>query len=261
MYFCLRVNSGAFPARNRSPLFEFPDRLMKEELPEGDFHIQEERRLFYVAVTRAQERLTITTVTEKKGKVPVFIEDIVMDPGIKKTRHFADCSEEKTGKRPRQCRSASQRSGTVPCQDEPPKIFSRIAKWAEQYHPPLAEPLKLSSSAVENYRKCPQQYAFSYLWSLKEGPRAMLSFGSVVHTTIKRFMDQLKKGVKLPFEEVQRIYETEWSHAGYEDEYQEQEYKKDGLEQLKVFHASPCSRKHRKSWSRRNRSNCRWQTM
>ena len=34
---------------------------MKEELPQGDFHIQEERRLFYVALTRAQERLTLTT--------------------------------------------------------------------------------------------------------------------------------------------------------------------------------------------------------
>ena len=56
---------------------------------------------------------------------------------------------------------------------------------------------------MENYRKCPQQYAFGYLWSLKEGPRATLSFGSVMHTTIKRTLDQLKKGVKLPFEEVQ----------------------------------------------------------
>ena len=99
--FLLRVNSGAFPARNRSPLFEFPDRLMKEELPEGDFHIQEERRLFYVAVTRAEERLTITTVTEKKGKVPVFIEDIVMDPAIKRRDVIADGSEEETGERTR----------------------------------------------------------------------------------------------------------------------------------------------------------------
>ena len=57
-------------------------------------------------------------------------------------------------------------------------------------------------------------------------------------TTIKRFVEQLKKGVKLPFDEVQRIYETEWSSAGYEDAYQEAEYKKDGLEQLKAFHAS-----------------------
>src|SRR5258708_31419166 len=113
-----------------------------------------------------------------------------------------------------------------------------MAKGAAEFLPASPEPLELSASAVENYRKCPQQYAFSYLWSLKEGPRAMLSFGSVIHTTIKRFLEQLKKGVKLPFDEVQRIYETEWTSAAYEDEYQQAEYKKDHLEQLKVFHAA-----------------------
>jgi len=66
------------------------------------------------------------------------------------------------------------------------------------------------------------------LWSLKEGPRAMLSFGSVIHSTIKRFSRTVKEGREAPFDEVQRIYETEWTSAGYEDEYQEAEYKKDG---------------------------------
>jgi DNA helicase II / ATP-dependent DNA helicase PcrA len=236
--FLLRLNSGAFPARNRSPLFEFPDRLMKEELPEGDFHIQEERRLFYVAVTRAEERLTITTVADKKGKVPIFVEDIVMNPALKRRDVLQTTPKKKPVKADGLLEPQNEEAELFPAKEDPPKIFAEIAKWAEQYHPPLGEPLKLSSSAIENYRKCPQQYAFSYLWSLKEGPRAMLSFGSVVHTTIKRFMDQVKKGVQLPFEEVQRIFETEWSSAGYEDEYQEQEYKKDGLEQLKVFHAA-----------------------
>src|SRR6266478_6332031 len=80
----LRVNNRAFPATERSRVFEFPVELMKEGSPAEQFHIQEERRLFYVALTRAEERLTITTVTEKKGKVPVFIEDIVMEPTIKR---------------------------------------------------------------------------------------------------------------------------------------------------------------------------------
>src|SRR6266481_1173968 len=236
--FLLRVNSNAFPARNRSPLFEFPDRLMKEELPEGDFHIQEERRLFYVALTRAEDRLTLTTVREKRNKVPVFIEDIVMDPSIKRRDVLQIAPKPKPPKAEDEKPLETSSGELFPAGDAPPKIFSRIAKWAEEFHPASPEPLKLSSSAVENYRKCPQQYAFSHLWSLKEGPRAMLSFGSVIHTTIKRFLEQLKKGVKLPFDEVQRIYETEWTSAGYEDEYQEAEYKKDGMEQLKVFHAA-----------------------
>ncbi len=235
--FLLRVNSNAFPSRNRAPLFEFPVRLMKEELPQGDFHIQEERRLFYVALTRAQERLTITTVTEKKNKVPVFIEDLVMDPAVKRRDIFLSAPRVKKKELP-ESGSADSKGELFPASEAPPKIFARVAQWAEAFYPAVPEPLRLSSSAIENFRKCPQQYAFSYLWCLKEGPRATLSFGSVMHTTIKRFLEQLKKGSLLPFEEVQRIYETEWNSAGYEDEYQEAEYKKDGLEQLKVFHAS-----------------------
>lgn len=237
--FILRVNSNAFPARNRSPLFEFPLRLMKEELPQGDFHIQEERRLFYVALTRAQERLTLTTVTEKKNKVPVFIEDILMDPAIKRRDilQLAPKVKKDTEEKKRPTERAVEQE-LFEASAGPPKIFARIAKWAQEFYPPTPEPLKLSSSAIENYRKCPQQFAFNYLWSLKEGPRAALSFGSVIHTTIKRFVEQLKRGNRLFFEEVQRIYETEWSSAGYEDEYQEAEYKKDGLEQLKTFHAA-----------------------
>jgi DNA helicase-2/ATP-dependent DNA helicase PcrA len=211
---------------------------MKEELPQGDFHIQEERRLFYVALTRAQERLTLTTVTEKKNQVPVFIEDLLMDPAVKRRDilQLAPKAKKDTEEKKRPMEHAVEQE-LFEASAGPPKIFARMAQWAEEFYPPTPEPLKLSSSAIENYRKCPQQFAFNYLWSLKEGPRAALSFGSVIHTTIKRFVEQLKRGNRLPFEEVQRIYETEWSSAGYEDDYQEAEYKKDGLEQLKTFHA------------------------
>jgi DNA helicase-2/ATP-dependent DNA helicase PcrA len=236
--FLLRVNSYSFPARERAPLFEFPLRLMKEELPQGDFHIQEERRLFYVALTRAQQRLTITTLTEKKNKVPVFIEDIQMDPAVRKRDILQLAPKVKLDTPEKHAHEKDNQSELFPASEAPPKIFSRIAQWAEAFHPPSPEPLKLSSSALDLYRKCPQQYAFRYLWALKEGPRGTLTFGSVMHTTIRRFMEHLKKGNKLPFEEVQRIYDTEWTSAGYEDEYQEAEYKKDGSEQLKAFHAS-----------------------
>src|SRR5438552_1136250 len=235
--FLLRVNNRAFPATERPRVFEFPVELMKEGAPAEQFHIQEERRLFYVALTRAEERLTITTVTEKKGKVPVFIEDIVMEPAIKRQDvrqmmpKLAPAGPE--DRAPQHDREDAQ---LFPAAAEPARIFSRIADWAEEFHPPSPEPLTLSPSALSGYRTCPQRYLFGYLWSLREGPKAAMSFGAVMHTTIKRFVDQLRKGVKLPFEEVQGIFETEWNSKGFEDQYQEEEYKKDGLEQLRAFH-------------------------
>jgi DNA helicase-2/ATP-dependent DNA helicase PcrA len=236
--FLLRVNNRAFPATERSRVFEFPVELMKEGAPAEQFHIQEERRLFYVALTRAEERLTISTVTEKKGKVPVFIEDIVMEPAIKRqdVRQIMP-KLPAAGKEDRAPQGDWQDVQLFSAAAEPAKIFSRIADWAEQFHPPTPEPLTLSPSALSGYRTCPQRYLFGYLWSLREGPKAAITFGAVMHTTIKRFVDQLRKGVKLPFDEVQRIFEMEWNSKGFEDEYQEGEYKKDGLEQLRVFHA------------------------
>jgi DNA helicase II / ATP-dependent DNA helicase PcrA len=234
--FLLRINYAAFPARERSPLFEFPVKLMKEELPVGNFHIQEERRLFYVALTRAERKLTITTLTEKKGKVPTFIEDILMDATVRK-RDVLQLSPKVKLRDPAADDADKNSKLLFPSLSERPRINSQISKWAETYHPPTPEPLKLSASAVDSYRKCPQLFCFSRLWSLKEGPAATLSFGSVMHTTVKRFIDQYRKGVKLPFDEVARVFETEWTSAGYEDEYQESEYKKDGIEQLRVFHA------------------------
>jgi len=238
--FVLRVNNRAFPASERSPLFTFPVELMKEDLPEGDFHTQEERRLFYVALTRAEERLTLTTLPEKRGKIPTFVEDILMEPAVKR-RDVLQIAPKVLA--PKEVADAGAREGPqrlLFAAQGPARIFSRIADWAETFHPPAMEPLTLSSSSVTNYRACPQQYLFERVWSIEGEAKATWTFGRVIHATIRRAVAELKKGRKLPFAEVQRIYETEWSAIGYEDDYQEEEYKKDGLEQLKTFYATLC---------------------
>jgi ATP-dependent DNA helicase UvrD/PcrA len=238
--FVLRVNNRAFPASERSPLFTFPVELMKEDLPEGDFHTQEERRLFYVALTRAEEKLTLTTLTEKRGKIPTFVEDILMQPAVKR-RDVLQLAPKVLA--PKEVADSGAREGPqrlLFAAQGPARIFSRIADWAETFHPPAMEPLTLSPSSVTNYRACPQQYLFERVWSLEGEAKATWTFGRVIHATIRRAVAELKKGRQLPFLEVQRIYETEWSAIGYEDDYQEEEYKKDGLEQLKTFYATLC---------------------
>ncbi len=235
--FVLRVNKNKFPQPERARVFEFPAALMKEGSPEEQFHNQEERRLFYVALTRAEDRLTITTLTEKKGRVPPFIEDILMEPGIQR-RDVLQLAPKPAphAVNGTQAAAAAATGSLFAAVVDRPKIFSRIAEWAETFLPAPPEPLELNPSAVDSYRKCPQKYLFSYLWSLQEGAKATLTFGRVMHGTIRRMMAEFKKGNPLPFEEVQRLFETEWSAYGFEDEYQEGEYKKDGLEQLRALH-------------------------
>jgi DNA helicase-2/ATP-dependent DNA helicase PcrA len=235
--FVLRVNKNKFPQPERPRVFEFPAALMKEGAPEEQFHNQEERRLFYVALTRAEDRLTITALAEKKGRVPPFIEDILMEPALQR-RDVLQLAPKPAvhpanGAQP----SAPSATGSLFAPlVERPKLFSRIAHWAETFLPAPPEPLELNPSAVDSYRRCPQKYLFAYLWLLQEGPKATLTFGRVMHSTIRRVMAGFKKGNRLPFDEVQRLFETEWSASGFEDDYQEGEYKKDGLEQLRVLH-------------------------
>ena len=63
---------GEWPVREQGGGW-FPRELLREAVPAGDLHTDEERRLLYVAMTRAQERLILTTHGDRRreGGVPV----------------------------------------------------------------------------------------------------------------------------------------------------------------------------------------------
>ncbi len=62
----------------------FPRELLREAVPTGDIHTDEERRLLYVAMTRAQDRLILTThggAAAKKG-ASRFVGEILEGAGL-----------------------------------------------------------------------------------------------------------------------------------------------------------------------------------
>src|SRR5215210_6107694 len=68
---------GEWPAREYGSGL-FPKELLKEAVPTGDIHIEEERRLLYVALTRARNRLVVTTIAgpaAQKDPSP-FLDDL-----------------------------------------------------------------------------------------------------------------------------------------------------------------------------------------
>ena len=239
--FILRLSKGDFPSGPRRPVFEFPPELMKEERPKGDFQIQEERRLFYVALTRARQNLTISTVINKRKKPSPFLDDFLMDSRIQKF-DVAQFSPEV------RVPVSEEIAGPAPGSADPAQLFgparantraySRVALWASVYHPPRPEPLRLSVSAIYSYGLCPMKYMLQHVWGIRGGPHPQTTFGNVMHTTIKEFVGEMRKRGRISFEEMETIYEREWSSAGYADEYHEREYRKAGREQIEAFYRS-----------------------
>jgi DNA helicase-2/ATP-dependent DNA helicase PcrA len=242
--FIMQLNKNDFPSNARPVKFEFPPELMKEERPAGDFQIQEERRLFYVALTRARQHLTLSHLNNKWKRPSPFLEDFLRNAKIQKHDTVQSApqvtvppSEEATGAAPEPSDPA-QLFFPSAGRDENARAYSRVAVWAKTYHPPAAEPLQLSASAIECYCKCPMQYLFQNVWSIRGGPRATMTFGSVMHTTIKEFAGGLARNGRFSFEDVMAAYDREWYSLGFPDDYQEEEYRKAGREQLQNFHTS-----------------------
>lgn len=241
--YILRLDKGDFPSRSQTPVFEFPPELMKEEKPQGDFQIQEERRLFYVAITRARHNLTLATLVNKRKKPSPFLEDFLMDPKIQKSDAVQSApnvqlppSHEIAGPAP----DSLEPSGLFGPDRENPKAYSRVALWAKSFFPPRPEPLQLSVSAIDTYQRCPAKYMFQYLWGIRGEPHAQTTFGNVMHTTIKELVSEFQKGHRIPFDEVLGNYQREWSAAGFSDDYHEQQYRQAGREQLEAFYRTYC---------------------
>jgi DNA helicase II / ATP-dependent DNA helicase PcrA len=237
--FILRLSRNDFPSGTRKVVFEFPPEMMKEEKPKFDFQIQEERRLFYVALTRAERHLTLSTLVNKRKKPSPFLDDFLANAKIKtfdthqlEPKVDVPPAVETTGPEP----DSVEPSQLFPPGSEPTRAYSRVALWAKAFHPPRPEPLQLSASAIDAYDRCPMRYMFRYVWSIRGGAHAMATFGNVMHTTIKEFVSEIGKRRKIPFAEVSAIYDREWSAAGFIDDYHEEEYRKAGREQLEAFH-------------------------
>src|SRR3984885_10566863 len=229
--FILRVSKNDFPSGVRKVVFEFPPQLMKEEQPKFDFQIQEERRLFYVALTRAERQLTLSTLVNKRKKPSPFLDDFLANARIKTLDTHQLTAKvqvppvvETAGPEA----NSSDPAQLFPPGSEPSRAYSRVALWAKAFHPPRPEPLQLSASAIDAYDRCPMRYMFQYVWGIRGGAHAMATFGNVMHRTIKEFVAEHGKRKKVPFEEVCTIYDREWSAAGFIDEYHEEEYRKAG---------------------------------
>ncbi|MDP2812703.1 MAG: UvrD-helicase domain-containing protein, partial [bacterium] len=145
-----------FPSLERKDPIEVPELFIKETLPQGDAHLQEERRLFYVALTRAKEAVYLTWAKNYGGaldkKPSRFIEELELN--------------------------STYISGPI---KEPEKIDRRLEK------PKYSLPKTFSFSQLKAYETCPWQYFYNFIAKVPTKGSAQFSFGKTMHATLQKF--------------------------------------------------------------------------
>jgi DNA helicase-2/ATP-dependent DNA helicase PcrA len=203
--------SARFPTTERKEQIPIPDALIKEILPTGDYHDEEERRLFYVGMTRARDLLYFTGAKyygegKREKKLSPFIEETV-------------------GKQKITIETNQQQLSFLDWQKTEESVLKpkRIVSY-------------LSYSQLDTFKTCPLQYKYRYIVKIPVPPRAALTFGDTIHKVMHAFYSSVQKGNKLTKEDLLGLLDEHWSSLGFGDRAYEQKLKRQGRDILAGFY-------------------------
>ena len=225
--FILRAVSNSFPCSYKAPLFEFPAELREDDsVARNDgqiLHEQEERRLFYVAMTRARDSLTMYAQQGRGKKDPTppgYVRELLANSGIRQWFR----------KREAQAFAGDLFAAAAV---ELPQA-SRASQWLQM--PPdsnLNE--RLSATAVEIYETCPLRFKLEREWRIPRDVPAALQYGAAIHRVLKTYYDAIRLQRPMAEDDLIRLFRDDLAQAGIQDRYQYELYERQGIEQLREF--------------------------
>jgi len=212
--FVVNLVSGRFPSRERGDLIEIPDELIKETLPSGDEHLQEERRLFYVAMTRAKKHLFLTYSKNYGGKRNATASGFIGETGL-----------------------ASAKEAVSASVMEAPTMFGLDSLYRKQNDPLHLFHLDyVNYTQISAYQACPLKYKYAYVIKIPIQPNFALTFGNSIHGTLRDFhTEEIFKG-NVSFERLLELYEKNWDGTGYLDPKQREQRFLSGQKFLKDYY-------------------------
>jgi len=194
--FMINLVSDRFPTRNRGDEIEVPDDLIKETLPTGNEHIQEERRLFYVGMTRSKKYLFLTNAENYGGKRDKAPSGFLQETRIEKQEII---------------------SGEISKENTQNSLFGVKTDFRDPKLQKIQNliPATLSYSQVEKFKVCPLQYKYSYILRIPTPPNHALSFGDSIHKSLRDFHYKKMFGEKVSLNDLYVIFENNFQPTGY----------------------------------------------
>lgn len=211
--FLVNLVSQRFPTTERKEQIPIPEDLIKEELPDGDYHLEEERRLFYVGMTRARDLLYLTGANyygegKREKKLSPFVYEVL-------------------GEGPLEAQKGDETQLSL--LEWKKEDASRIS---------VSPPVKityLSYSQIEAFRLCPLHYKLRYLLGIPTPPSPALSFGTTMHSVLRALYARQQEGKKVSEAVVLEMLSQHWIREGYTSKEYEAEMKLRGQRYLREY--------------------------
>lgn len=205
-----------FPTIERREQIEIPKALIKDILPEGDIHLEEERRLFYVAMTRAKKGLILTRARDYGGKLTKKPSRFLIELGLAQSE-------------------ISKPTGQVNLNTVKTKVALPVPKY-------------FSYSQISLFERCPLEYKARYILGIPEKGKGTYSFGLTIHNTFYKFLKLAKQRREAPdlfgkgseelpdFQTLLEFYEQSWIDDWYYSPAEKEKARKKGREICKLFY-------------------------
>jgi ATP-dependent DNA helicase UvrD/PcrA len=202
---------GRLPQSGRSQRFELPAAVLEPLVRGREDVIAEERRLLYVAMTRARKKLYLTRAAVYEGRrrwrESRFLEEV-------------------------------RASGAVVERQFPAPIVPThtLPASGEGFSSP--SPLTLSYSSIQTYRDCPRQYWFRYEQRLPARQSAEAVQGVILHEVLRRAGEVRRAGEQVTAGRLKSWHASAWQATAFPDERRAPTFKRNGLAQLEAFRAA-----------------------
>ena len=267
---------GKLPTNYQSDKIKIPDELNngeKTSFNESELHNQEERRLLYVGMTRAEKKLFLSYAlrygeNKRDSKPSQFLEEIKhtenpnilyqkikLDPIAIKEESVTEQIKQKYIKDIISDLQRSQYTTIIPkimlldkIEGNTPSdllkdikepnygnILGQIKNGELEKEREIEQEPIFSASQFNTYNRCPRVYKYRYVYRIPSAPKPYFDFGGTVHSVIEGLSKKVMEGEKANLELAEHLLETQWRNQGYSTEIEEKQAKNDARNIIKTF--------------------------
>jgi DNA helicase-2/ATP-dependent DNA helicase PcrA len=190
--------AGRFPMSGRGDPLALPAGLGRGAPPGPEEALAEERRLCYVAMTRARDELLLSHAADYGGararRVSPFVLEALDLP--------AAAGVPGAGARI-----------TTPL--ERMAAFDPVEVATAAPEGPITEPLSLSHTQIDDYLTCPLKYKFGHVLRVPVAPHHAMIYGSALHKAVQQFHYRHARGHVMTEAELDEAFAAAWSNEGF----------------------------------------------